>query len=255
MFLYCLVGVLLSLIGAFCRAEERIVLLNGEWPPYQSAALKEAGFVSHVVTRAFALSGVAVEYQFRPWKRALEEARSGLADGTLVWSHTPEREADFLFSDPVLIGESVLFHRIDNPITWTTFDDLSGYRIGGTLGYEYAIELGQGVVIDRVSEDRMNVSKLLLGRIDLFPSDRETGYALLRQQFSPQQQAQITHHPKPYEQTQYSVIFPKRLSTSETRARQLNAGLRRLQATGEYQRILQDQRAGRFESATTPTQP
>lgn len=120
-----------------------------------------------------------MEYQYRPWKRALKEAYSDQVDGALVWRKTPSRATHFLFSDVVLDAETVLFHRADFRLEWTTFDDLARYHIGGTLGYDYVIEKGKGVVIERVSDDDINFNKLLSKRIDVFPSDKETGYQLL----------------------------------------------------------------------------
>ncbi len=51
------------------RAAETIRLTNGEWQPYLSKDAPHHGFASHIVTEAFALVGVEVEYGFFPWKR------------------------------------------------------------------------------------------------------------------------------------------------------------------------------------------
>lgn len=94
-----LTGLMLSLsLGLHAEKSETITLRSGEWPPYLSPTLKEA--------------------------------HSGQVDGTLVWRETPERAKRFAFSDVVLEAETVLFHRVDTPIQWTTFEDLAKYRIG-----------------------------------------------------------------------------------------------------------------------------
>lgn len=187
-----------------------------------------------------------MEYQYRPWKRALKEAYSDQVDGALVWRKTPSRATHFLFSDVVLDAETVLFHRADFRLEWTTFDDLARYHIGGTLGYDYVIEKGKGVVIERVSDDDINFNKLLSKRIDVFPSDKETGYQLLCEKFTPEQQQQITHHPVPIEVSHYRVLFSKLKPGATNRLKQLNEGIQQLKASGEYAAILEEQKAGRF---------
>jgi len=58
----------LLLTGIGAQAQE-ITLANGEWAPYMSKNLKQAGYMSHIVTEAFAEEGITVKYVFLPWKR------------------------------------------------------------------------------------------------------------------------------------------------------------------------------------------
>lgn len=43
---------------------ETVRLANGEYPPYCSEHLPHYGIWSHIVTEAFALKGLTVEYEF-----------------------------------------------------------------------------------------------------------------------------------------------------------------------------------------------
>ena len=81
-------------------ADESILLSTGEWPPFISVTLKQKGFAARIVTEAFELEGIKVEYQFRPWARAYDEALYEKVDGTVFWSRKPKREESFLYSDP-----------------------------------------------------------------------------------------------------------------------------------------------------------
>ncbi|MBF0233705.1 MAG: hypothetical protein HQK65_11810 [Desulfamplus sp.] len=65
-------------------AKEIIRLTNGEWPPYLHKELKYYGVASRIVTEAFALEGITVEYDFFPWGRAYEYAKSGEWNGSLI---------------------------------------------------------------------------------------------------------------------------------------------------------------------------
>ncbi len=63
--------------GAFRQTQNTIRFTNGEWQPLMSKNGPHHGIASHVVTEAFALVGVEVEYGFSPWKRAMKLARYG----------------------------------------------------------------------------------------------------------------------------------------------------------------------------------
>jgi polar amino acid transport system substrate-binding protein len=236
---------LLMTLSALVRAET-IIITNGHWPPYQSEELKYYGFVSLMVEEAFALEGIDVDFRFRPWKRAYEEARTGAAHASMVWSYTPERDEFFLFSDVIIVSDSVLFHLKETNFNWSSNSDLEKYVIGGTLGYRYSIEDWPGNKIERVPTDTQNFAKLLAGRIQLFPSDMYAGYALLNQEMSVHDRNKITHHPKPYDRTPYSVIFSKKRPENRDFLKQFNDGLANLKTSGRYNAILESQQRGDF---------
>lgn len=236
---------LLVALTTIVRAET-IIITNGHWPPYQSEALKYYGFVSLIVEEAFALESIDVDFRFRPWKRAYEEARNGVAHASMVWSYTPERDEFFLFSDVIIVSDSVLFHRKDTDFDWTRNSDLENYVIGGTLGYRYSIEDWPGNKIERVPTDTQNFAKLLAGRIQLFPSDMYAGYALINEEMSVNERQKITHHPKPYDRTPYSVIFSKKRTENLSFLKQFNDGLAKLKSSGRYNAILESQQRGDF---------
>jgi polar amino acid transport system substrate-binding protein len=240
--------ILVPLLCATAIKAETITITNGHWPPYQSQELKYYGFVSLMVSEAFALEGVDVDFQFRPWKRAFEEARNGTAHASMVWSYTPERDEHFLFSDVLIVSDAVLFHLKSLPFDWAKNSDLDKYRIGGTLGYRYAIEDWPGLQIERVPTDQQNFAKLVAGRIQLFPSDLYAGYALINQEFTAKDREKITHHPRPYDRTPYSVIFSKKRPENIELLKKFNRGLASLKSSGRYDAILEAQQRGELAS-------
>ncbi len=250
---YLCLWLLLVLPSQRVLAAETITITNGEWPPYLSDQLQHSGFVSHIVSDAFKLKSVNVNYKFRPWKRAFEEARNGTAHGSVVWSKTKEREQDFLFSDPVIIGKSVLFHLKDKKVDWNRPEDLAKYKIGGTLGYKYSFEHLSNIVIERVTSDELNFRKLLWKRIDLFPSDKDAGYVILNKHFTQQEITQITYHPLPYDQTSYSLMLSKKHPNSKHLLALFNAGLKELKASGKYSQIISAQESGKYKELYVST--
>lgn len=241
---------LLALLsGAPSARADDITLTNGEWRPYLSETLPHYGVLSRIVSEAFALEGVKVHYVFRPWPRAFAEARSGVAQGSIVWSEGPPgsaRNRDFVFSDVVYESESVFFHLKELPFQWRTFADLPKYRVGGVAGYEYRFQDVAGIRIDRAATDELCMRKLLAGRFDIFPSSLDAGLYVMRMRLSPEEAARITWNRGAYNKTRYHLILPRSLKRSARYAALFNKGLKRLKDSGRYAQYLADLEAGKY---------
>ncbi len=231
-------------------AEETIRLTNGEWLPYLSETLKHHGVASRIVTEAFALEGIKVEYVFLPWKRAYENARYGEYDGSVVWSRSPEREKDFYYSDVIIDGISVFFHLKSYPFDWKTIQDLKGIQVGGTLGYHYALleeaEKSGLIKIERAKTDKHNFLKLLYGHIEIFQLDRELGYYLLNKSFKPEEVVLFTHHPKPIVRDTYHLILSKKNEKNKRMLVLFNRGLKRLRESGKVDQYIAESLRGEY---------
>jgi len=118
-------------------AEQTVRLTNGEWQPYMSEHVPHLGMGSHIVTEAFALVDVQVEYGFVPWKRAFDVAKKGTWDGTVGWSYNDERGQSFFFTDPVFPSIFGFFHLKDSTFDWNAMEDLKDTKIGATMEYSY----------------------------------------------------------------------------------------------------------------------
>lgn len=219
-------------------------IATGELPPYATAEASDSGTALHIVRRAFALAGHEVRYQFMPWQRAQNETRAGLWDASAYWGANEERQRDFLLSNNVMSEQWVLVHRRDKPLTWRQLPDLKPYVIGVIKGYTYTPEFWSLVregelKSDGTPDDIAGLRKLLLGRIDAIPLERGTACYLLLNQFSAEEARQIDYHPRLLtESFTTHVIFPKDRSRSGTLLADFNRGLKQLQASGEYQRLL-----------------
>lgn len=222
-----------------------IRLTNGEFPPYLSETMPEYGIASQIVTEAFALQGVTVEYGFFPWARSLALAQEGTWDGTLIWTKNEEREKDFYFSDMVVSGNAVFFHLNSYSFNWDSFEDLKGLRIGGTLEYNYgeefkAAEEAGVFTVERVPADIQNFEKLLAGRIDIFPMTQEIGQHLIQQSLLPEQVAQITFHPKAVHSEPAFLLLSRQVEGNEEMMRLFNLGLQELRDSGRLQEIIDE---------------
>jgi len=235
-----------------CPAQDTIRIANGEWPPFQSKKLKHYGVASRVVTEAFELEGVKVEYQFLPWERGIQLAKQGKINGTMVWSKTPDREKDFMFTDPICFGITVFFHHQDFQFEWQTIDDLKDLRIGGTIGFNYGSVFEEAekqgkIKVSRVPADKINFRKLLKNRIDIFPLDIETGHDILKKEFPPQEISKFTYNKeKPLRTIAYGLMLSKGLKSNENYLKLFNKGLKKLKESGKYDQYFAESARGEY---------
>ncbi|WP_211210664.1 substrate-binding periplasmic protein [Hahella ganghwensis] len=230
-------------------------LTNGEWPPYTSEKLKHGGVFTHIVTEAFKHSGYTVTYEYHPWNRSYQIAQEGDADGSLTWAPTPERELDFIFSDPVTFNKKVIFHLKSFSFDWKNIRDLEGLRIGATDNYTYGSEFdaaasnGQ-LSVEFVSADELNIRKLLAGRIEIFPMEIEVGYALIDRELTSSQARLITNHPRPIQTTPICVAFSRKIKPErvDVLLKDFNKGLDYLRASGRYEELMWDSRTGKYRN-------
>jgi polar amino acid transport system substrate-binding protein len=236
---------------AAAQTSKTIRLTNGEWQPYLSKDAPHHGFASHIVTEAFALVSVEVEYGFFPWKRSFKLAKEGTWDGSVVWVDSDERREHFLYSDAVVPSTFVFFHLKGSDFEWNSYEDLRGIRIGGTLEYAYSEEFDAaekaGIIkTNRANNDEIGLKKLLKGRIEAFPGEVMVTYAQIRDTFSQEDAALFTHHPKAINEDPMYLLLGKKVAGNEAMRDLFNEGLKRLKGSGRYDQIIADALAGKY---------
>ncbi|WLQ16284.1 transporter substrate-binding domain-containing protein [Hahella aquimaris] len=242
MFLSC---ILISIMAApHVRAEGKVWLSIGEFPPFFSSKLSHYGVFPHIVEEAFAAENIQVEYVFLPWNRALRMAAEGDYDGTPGWVYSKERAQQFSYSDPVLIETKVFFHLKTLDFDWSNIEDVKPYKIGLTLGYFYGptlarAELSDGFKFERVTTDLLNMRKLAAGRIQLFVVNREVGMQIAKSEFSQQDAASFTYHPTPVAVDTQHLLISKNIDPirAEFLVDSFNRGLRKLRESGRYEQL------------------
>nr|WP_255491045.1 transporter substrate-binding domain-containing protein [Spartinivicinus marinus] len=237
------------------NASETVRLTNGEWPPFMSEHYKNYGAASDIVTQAFKLQGIAVQYGFFLWDKSLKLAQTGQWDGSLVWTWNKEREKHFLYSDPVITLRTVFFHRVDTVFDWKDWNDLQGKTVGATKGYYYGKNFKhaeeQGIItVIRQPTDIANLKKLLLRKIDLFVIDTEIGYEILNVRFPVGIKNLITNHPLPIRETSFHLIISRKINRGADLISAFNTGLNQLNKNGQYEQILDNVIMGIYRPAS-----
>ncbi|MEK6247160.1 MAG: transporter substrate-binding domain-containing protein, partial [Planctomycetales bacterium] len=150
------------------------------WPPYTGQDLPSGGATSEVVSAAFRKMGHEVEFEFRPWMRAIEMAAVGSDDVIAYFPgyHCQHRDR-FVGSEPIGYGPLGFAEHVDAPITWTSLDDIEDQRlkIGTVLGYSNTDEFDAKVRAGSIraipsNDDLTNLRKLQRRRVDAVVVDK-----------------------------------------------------------------------------------
>ncbi|MGM0501755.1 MAG: hypothetical protein ACQERJ_04445, partial [Bacillota bacterium] len=65
--------------------QQEINISTGKWLPWAGENIKDNGFVLKIVREAFKLEGYQVNYEFMPWKRAIELLELGKVNASAYW--------------------------------------------------------------------------------------------------------------------------------------------------------------------------
>ncbi len=139
--------VLLALLGMAtlppALAETSMTFVMEPFPPFSHADKGVAGGPFPEVLNAVCASlQIHCKIEVMPWRRGFAMAEMGSADGIFVFVHTPEREKDFFFTDPVIQTGYGLFARKSSKLAFATAKDLAGYTVAvyGPSGTSTAAE-------------------------------------------------------------------------------------------------------------------
>lgn len=226
-------------------AEQTVIrLANGEWPPYTGLHLSGYGCDSQVVTEAFGLENIRVEYEFLPWARGLMLSQNGAVDGAVEWAGTAEQQrTHFVSSEPLSNQQWVFFHRKDTEVSWHRLDDLVGRTVGLTIGYAYSdlfVSLRQRHpgMFKEAASDQLNFRKLLAGRIDLFPIERAVGLHVIGKDLHARERDMLVIAPRALAEYRTYLLLSRAIPANEQRIHLFDRGLRRLKETGRYDAIM-----------------
>ena len=225
--------------GVLAQADKTVRLTNGEWKPFQSEDLPDYGPYSLIAKRAFVLSGYQVEFGFFPWKRAQSLVKQGEWDGTFFWVSTPEREIDYLVSRSAFHFDEVIFARMDDLPSFKTPESFEGKTMGRLNGSAFGaqfndmIERGAIAVIEAKTNEQL-FELLATGRADFVPELLTSGYEAV-DQFD---HTTIGHSDLFTTKWTYHMLISRKIPDGEELLTAFHAGLDRLEASGELDRIL-----------------
>jgi ABC-type amino acid transport substrate-binding protein len=244
-----LILILVSLLNNnICFAEgdsgsqHSIDIVVGEWPPYTTPQKPFKGILSHIVSAAYETQNLGTNYQFTDWPTAYKQTQTDDPIVSIGWVHDSERAEDMYFSDPISHITLSFFHRKDMEFTWYSLDDLKTNKVGYVKGYSYGDSFNQAVEGKHLTaiefdNPQQAFQALLLGKVDLVPSDNIVGQHILNE-MGAEGLAEITFDEHPLYVTPVHMIANRHSPDSIALVDKFNLGLKKLKQSGRYRNIL-----------------
>lgn len=231
-----------ALLAAGAHAETFKITTDNYAPYTVTGNGKVTGIFIEILDASLKQSGGTAQYEVVPWARATAMAEAGEVTATVPWFKTPEREAIYVFSDPVINASNKIFikkgGKVPADLNWKTYADFKPYKFGGTTGYYYEEGFKKaGVPLEMVTKDDQNVQKLAAGRIDAFITDELVGWALIKKLF-PGKEGDFATVEKAEGVSPLYVIAGRKAPGSEKFIQSVNDGLKKIKASGEYDKIV-----------------
>ncbi|WP_196156969.1 ABC transporter substrate-binding protein [Reinekea sp. G2M2-21] len=232
--------VVLIFFSQVVEAKPLVRFAIGDWPPYVSEFDPQARLLERLIREAYASQHLSVTFDYFPWKRSYEYVRQGEYDGTFPWNSTQQRRDDFLIhSVPLVQDNGVFFHLKSTPFDWQALTDIGKYRVGVVVGFkQQEVYRRLGIQAELIETEEAAFRMLMAGRIDVYQTSRLVGLTTARRLFTTDQLQRLTYHSRAVEVNTYFVLFAKHSSRSAELADALDAGLRYLQATGQYESLM-----------------
>lgn len=176
-------GVLIFSFSA--HANEKLLIYTNNYEPYYGEKMIDFGPVIKITALAFKEVGYDVEVRFHPWARVINEGQKGKCDVIVgVWFNK-ERESWMALSDAMLENEIGFYKRKNDDLVFKGFDDLRSKDVvvGTVRDYINPREFNQaGLKTEEVTEDILNMRKLINNRIRLALVDKNLGAYLLKKE-------------------------------------------------------------------------
>lgn len=164
----------LSFLHSFVLAQE-VYLVEDPWYPYTIGELSQepqGGSVVEILKEIFPSPKYELKLKLYPWKRAIEMAQQGVADGLMLTLETQQRKKFFLFSNTLFVDDILFFKRKKENITFEDFESLKGLSIATIRGSKYSDAFQEALeqkifAIEASDSIELNIQKLINKRVDL----------------------------------------------------------------------------------------
>lgn len=227
---------MLALAGTPARADT-VALATGEYPPLSGAAEPGGGLLAQVVVAAYAAVGDTVQLSFLPWQRGYNETLAGSYTGSFPYVKNAEREAQYLYSNP-LLGDKIRLFALEaatQPLSW------NGKSICVPLGYNiHQIQLfaqAHAARLERPTSMASCFQLLQLGRVQGVWSSEIVAEQVTR----PLRAAGLHYKPLMLDidyPVQYHLIVPRARADAADVIARFNSGLALARKSGVVKKIL-----------------
>ena len=240
--LYSFLLLLMLTLTSKAVSAAEYVFVSLEFPPLEYAGKDgiPEGIAVSIVRRIMNTLGHTVDIKIHPWSRSLDLVRKGHVDAIFTAYRTPKRETFLDYSREILVPQTVSFYvRKGSQIEfYGDLNNLKGRRIGVVSTISYGPKFDQfrdQLNIQSVENIEQNFDKLLLGRIDLFISNKFVADWKLNTADSAKH---IIRLPQEVEHVPSYIGFSKKRKLTDLRDA-FDLELTKLKDSGEYAKLLE----------------
>ncbi len=162
---------------------ETFVLATGEYPPYVSSTDPKANMATEIVSAALQAVGHDLQLETMPWARCELEVLNNNYIGTFPFSKTPDREAQFMFSETLYMGGGVFFFNKNRVPDFKYTDDeaLSKYKLGLVRGYNWNARFLRTNPTAKIHNNlKAALRQLKSGHIEILPEGEYVGWYTIK---------------------------------------------------------------------------
>ena len=231
-------------------ANPKVRLVTTTWAPYVFNNSSYHGYAYEIVTAAFAAAGYQVDIQFKPWKQALADVKTGKADAIFPEYISPERQKNLEFSQPFSGGPIVLYKsrdtKFDVPVELiksnqpALFNQMKDYKFGIVYGYSNtpAFDSNNNLIKRYVINDLENLKQLYRGKVDFIVIDKFTAEYLIHQTLGKQYAKLLAPIYPPLGFKKFYLAVANNNSTQKKLLQVFNRGLAKIKRNGGLAAIL-----------------
>lgn len=221
--------------------EEPLSLVTGEkYPPFTGSDLQDGGVITALVSHAYARNNVATQVDFKPWVRGYEDSLKLQYDATFPYISTAEREANFLFSDPLYMLEMRLYVEPESRWREGSPAELSGAVFCLPVGYEFAgwvSEQREELTFVRPRTIEQCHEMMLRDRVDVLISNPANVAYLATLARSKSRHVTLRELPAPLADVTLHLMIPAHHPQATRMLDSFNDGLRQMRSSGDFDRL------------------
>lgn len=227
-------------------ADEELPFVTVDFPPFGFSEGEEiTGAGTEIIKVVTTRMGYTPTFSIYPTKRAQFEAAKGKFAGLFMLTKSTKRLEAFYYANPLCDIRDVFYKLKTSEINWNNLEDLSGYRVGATGGYNYASVFLKAIEEKKIRADLVtgnqpelrHLQKLTARKIDMFICEISVCQHIIQER-SPEFDA-VDFINKPIGPIRtFHVVFSKNYPGAEKLRDHFNKELAKLVETGVVQNIL-----------------
>lgn len=232
------------ILSIFSYAEE-VLFVTGEWSPYTSEKMSNQGDSTELIKAICKEAGITPVFKFFPWARGEAMVESGEAFASFPYVATQDRKAKFYLSDVFQYGENVyMYYEANENITSNiknakSLNDIKALTFGSMLGSFTKKEFDdRKIKYFEVGNMEQMLSMLKAKRIDMVIDEKAALYHQIKKSYPGEINKFKILSVSYGEKMSNVLIVSKKYKNSQGILKKFNEGLKKLKASGEYDKLI-----------------